>query len=106
MKDESHRSVARAFLNTFPAGTPVTLPPLSSAERRSISSSHACSACGSAGSPRLHNEPLGKARPRARGQLQGIIFDLFDSNGHRINVHQKIKFWKIMAAILSEHANG
>jgi hypothetical protein len=34
VKDESHRSAARAFFNTFPAGMPVSLPPLSSAERQ------------------------------------------------------------------------
>lgn len=53
MKDEAHRSAARAFLKTFPAGTPLTLPLFNSTERRSISTSHSRSASGSVVSSRL-----------------------------------------------------
>jgi sugar lactone lactonase YvrE len=50
----------------FPAGMPVSLPTLSSAERRSISSSQACSACGSAASSRLMiSRSARRARERA-----------------------------------------
>jgi hypothetical protein len=66
VEDESHRSAARAFFNTFPAEIPVTLPLLSPAERRFISSNHACSACGSTASSRLvMSRSASRARERA-----------------------------------------
>jgi len=65
VESERHRSAARAFLNTFAAGTPLTLPLFSSTERRSISSSYAPSAPGSAVSSRLLiNRSASRARER------------------------------------------